>query len=71
MRLRLLVFAWLLSAVTNADDVESVSESSELAEEAGMVSSKLSKRLSDKASEDRFSFVSQNGGGYLTSNILT
>ena len=39
MRLRLLVFAWLLSAVTNADEVESVSESPELAEESGMVSS--------------------------------
>jgi hypothetical protein len=72
MRLRFLAFALLLSAVTNADDVESVSESSELAEEAGMVSSKISKRLSDKASEARFNFDSpQIGGGYLASNILT
>lgn len=72
MRLRLLVFAWLLSAVTNAEEVESVSESPELAEEAGMVSSKISKRFSDKTVEARFNFDSpQISGGYLVSNILT
>ena len=77
MRLRLLVFALLLSAVTHADDVESVSESSELAEEAGMVSSDISavtahaRGLAEHYFVRKLEYYGPWEGGILTSSLLT